>query len=315
MKSHLAAGAAALVLGAGLSVVALPASAAPAAATHTVTYSPGVLPVLGALGITVVPGVSPTITAPDGGAIHTGDTIVFKTTDAKAVTVQNTVGSWRFSLPVSSSKSASVTVPATAGTYGYGVGNAKQTFQASPANSGGATPPPSSGGGPLSGLPGGQGKAPGAGSTGGSGQAGGSGGAASSGSGGSGALSFSDAGGSGSSGAFDSSRFGTGSGDFPNLPGGVLAPEAPLAGSSDGGLPPEIATYPTAGAADGAFGGPAPSASPNRSSDTLANASQDVGSASGSSVTGPAAVAAVLLALVAVGLSRAWIDQRPLHRH
>lgn len=308
--SRLAAGAAALVLGAGLSVAAVPASAATGTATHTVTYSPGVLPVT--LPGLSVPGISPSISAPDGGAVHTGDTIVFKTTGSGTVTIHSTTANWSFSLPVTSTKPASVTVPG-AGTFGYGVGATTATFTSTaPSSSGGSTPPPkqASGGGSVGGLLGGQQPAqPPAAGSGGAGSSGS--GAAGSGVGSSGAAG--SAGSGGGSGSFDSARFGSGSGDFPNLPGGVLAPEAPQLGSSGGGLPPEIATFPTAGATGGGFNEPAPASTSTGSRDTLTNASQVVGASS--SVSGPAAVAAALIALVVIGLARAWVTHRPLHRH
>lgn len=272
------------------------------------TYSPGALPVLGALGITIVPGVSPTISAPDGGAVHTGDTIVFSTTGS-AATVKSTTPNWSFSLPVSGAKPASVTVPVEPGTYGYGVGNAKNAFQATSTSSGGSTQPPptSSGGGPVLGLTGGQKQPPAAGSAEGGAPANGSG-AAGSGPGGSGAVGSTGSG--GGFGSVDSSQFGSGSGDFPNLPGGVFAPVAPQAGSAGGGPAPEIAA---GGGSDGGFAQPSPAPSGDRSTNkAITTASHDVGTSS--SVSGPAAVAAALLALVVIGLTRAWVTHRPLRR-
>lgn len=306
---RLAAGAAALLLGTALATVALPASAAPAAAaSHTVTYSPGALPVLGALGITIVPGVSPSITKPDGGDVHTGDTIVFKTTGSETVTVQSTTTNWSFKLPMTSTKPASVTVPG-AGTFGYGVGATTATFKATAASSSGSsTQPPknTSGGGAVGSLLGGPQAAPPAVAAG--------GGSATNGSGASGSSAGSSgAAGSTGSGSFDSSQFGTGSGDFPNLPGGVFAPVVPQAGSTGGGLAPDIAADPSAGGADGAFGGTSTATTPGQATDTITTASQNSGS--GSSVTGPAAIAAALMALVTIGLARAWSTHPPFQRH
>lgn len=307
MTPRLAAGAAALVVGAGLAVAAVPASAAPAAApSHTVTYSPGAVPVLGLGGIVVVPGVTPSISSPDGGAVHAGDTIVFKTTGPGA-TVQSTTSNWSFKLPVTSAQPASVTVPG-AGTFGYGVRATTKTFQATAPGSSGSTQP--SGGGVLPGAPNPAPVAqpPAAGTGGGGAPANGSG-AAGSGAAGSGAAGATGSG--GSSGDFNKAQFGNGSGDFPNLPGGVLAPVAPQAGSTDGGPPPEIAGLPATGGQN--VVPPLPTA--KRSGDTLTNASQVTDPGSGSSVIGPATVAAALLALVIIGLARAWATDHSLRRH
>ncbi|MGH3744957.1 MAG: hypothetical protein ACRDTP_08880 [Mycobacteriales bacterium] len=305
MSTRLAAGAAAVVLGAGLSIAAVPASAAPA--THTVTYSPGLLPVLGALGITIVPGVSPSISAPDGGAVHAGDTIVFKSTASAAVTVTSTTSNWSFSLPLSAAKPASVTVPAAPGTYGYGVGKATGTFTTASSSASNTSPSPSqpSGGGGILGGGGQQAAPPTATSDGGGAQPTGAGAGAGGGSGTAGTTGSRNTGTS-----FNKAQFGSGSGDFPRLPGGVLAPVDPQAGPVDEAPPPDVAALPLSDA-----DGDSPMAMPNSSGEPISNASQIVGGTTTSSVTGPAAAAAALLALVAVGLSRAWIDQRPLHRH
>lgn len=308
MTSRLAAGAAALVLGAGLSIAALPASAAPAAATHTVTYS----------------SVPPALSSP--GVVQVGQTIAFKNSSlVDPITVSSGEGAWTLAkTPVTvapGQTSAPVVVPA-AGTYSYtasekvlglvpGLLTASGSFTVtsahdpSPAPTSSSTPPPS---GPLSGLTGGQqgsqGNPP---ATGGSGTspATGSGAAATSGA----------AAGSGGpvtgSGSFDKARFGTGSGDYPSLPGGVIDPVEPQSGAVAGAPAPEVAGVPVAGADGGGYSAPAP----HRSEVPLTNASQVVGTgSSSSSVRGPAAAAAALLALVAVGLSRTWLNQRPLGR-
>lgn len=306
MLPRLAGGAAALVLGAGLSIAALPASAAPAAATHTVTYTP----------------LLPALSSP--GAVQVGQTIAFANSSrVDPITVSSTQGAWTLATtPITiapGATSAPVPVPA-AGTYAYTAtekvlglvpsvltasGSFTATSSQDPAPAPAASSPAPSG--PLSGLTGGQqttpGNPPAAGAGSGSATASGAGAGTASGS------SAGSTGPGGGSGSFDKARFGHGSGDYPSLPGGVIDPVEPQSGALGGAPAPEIAGVPAG--ADGGYSAPAP----HRSGTPLTNASQDVGTgSSSSSVRGPAAAAAALLALVAVGLSRTWINQRPLGR-
>ncbi|HEY5335708.1 MAG TPA: hypothetical protein VIJ71_06770 [Mycobacteriales bacterium] len=309
--SRLAAGAASLVLGAGLATVALPASAARATTSpYLITYT--------------LQGMSPA-----DQAVHPGESVVFKNgglpTDSLTITFSTTAGPLaNRAIPVAASGTSAPVVIPSAGSYTYTATEkilglipkvltaSGQITASAPSTAGGTTPTntTSGGGGGVGGLLGEGSTAPPAVASGGGGGTANGSGAQGSGTGSSGAGSTGSSGGSGS---FDASRFGNGSGNFPNLPGGVLAPVAPQAGLSDGGPAPEIATDPAAGAPNGNFTDPSPATTANRSSDTLANASQSVGTTS--SVSGPAAVAATLLALVVIGLARAWATNGPLHRH
>lgn len=293
-----------MVLGAGLSVAALPAAAAPASATHTVTYS----------------SPPPSLSSP--GAVQAGQTIAFTNGSLlDSITISSTQGAWTLATaPITiapGQTSAPVVVPA-AGSYNYtasekvlglvpGLLQASGSFTATsaqdpaPAPSSSAAPPS----GPLAGLSGGQQGSPGNPPA----TAPGPGRTASNGTGTAGSSAASSGPGGGS-GAFDKAQFGTGSGDFPSLPGGTFAPLDPQTGPAGGAPAPEVAGLPVTGTTDA----PSTTGTHTPSDTQITNASRVVDTSSGSSVTGPAAAAAALLALVAVGLSRAWINQRPLGR-
>ena len=288
-------GGAVLVLGGALAVTALPAAAAQAATpTYVVTYGP-------------LPGQ---ISAAPTGA-QPGQTVAFKNSGVlDAITVSSTTSDWTFSVPLPAGATSAPQLIPAAGTYGYRVVESVAGLLPAPTASGSFTAQSSAGSAPppASTAPSGGSVLPGLGGTSPPSSGGGApaqGGAGTTGSGSSGAAGAGTAAGTADGGAGlppQPSSFGTGSGDFPTLPGGVLAPVIPAAGGPDAVPPPDVA-------ADG-NGGPGSLPGSDATGTAVPALRQSAATSTGpdsvGSIEGPAAVAAALLALVGVAVARSW---------